>query len=298
MKSLEILEFERPSACDRIALCRSFNSNFGGVAALLAATVDVPYRFFLSDRRGCGLWPDLTTEQLQQAQVVCLQGDSDQAIGNGERDRGGGYTGPRDRRCAQISDDDIYAHTALAHRAWLQSWPQIIRWHWGDRRLLLGHGSPRQVNECAWESDTTDQGITDCLQETEVDGTLVTHMGRPWLRWGDPVCWCNVGVFGHPAHEGGDWTQLTFPGQAAQPVPQMRPLTHDSQPVVATMTAAGLPAEFQASPLTNVWTTCAENLPDAERSVQSRFLSLSTWIAGTVVTSAILLLVFLFLFSL
>jgi len=268
-----ILELEISQTCDRIGLCGGPYSNFGAVAAFLDATAEVDYRFCLGDIGGFGPLPDRTLDQLRQANVICLQGNYDQAIGDGERDCGCGYTDPRDREFAQISYDYTYVHTAEHHRQWLRTLPQLIRLRWRDRRLLLCHGSPEVVNEFVWESDTADSWIEKWLERAEVDGIFATHTGIPWLRTVRNGFWCNVGVLGRPAHEGQPYVyfaQVDFPAGAAAPVPQIRPLSYDPAPVVAAMAAAGLPVEFQESLLTGVWTTCAEILPEAERQVRSR----------------------------
>ncbi|MEM6836113.1 MAG: metallophosphoesterase [Cyanobacteria bacterium P01_C01_bin.120] len=273
MKYPKSLEIEIPAACDRIALCGGPYSNFGAVAAFLETTATIDYRFCLGDVGGFGPFPNRTLEQLRQEQIICLQGNYDQAIGDGERDCGCGYTDPRDQEFAQISYDYTFAKTAPHHRQWLQTLPQLIWLRWRDRRFLLCHGSPDVVNEFVWESDTADQWIVDCLANAAVDGIFATHTGIPWLRTVANGFWCNVGVLGRPAHEGRRhvyFAQLEFPAWAAAPVPQIVPLPYDPLPVVAAMAAEGLPGEFQQALLTGVWTTCAAILPAAESQVRSR----------------------------
>ncbi|MEM9817045.1 MAG: metallophosphoesterase [Cyanobacteria bacterium P01_D01_bin.6] len=273
MTYLKTLELEIPPTCDRLALCGGPYSNFGAVAAFLDRTAALAHRFCLGDIGGFGPLPNRTLDQLRQAQVICLQGNYDQAIGDGERDCGCGYTDPRDQRFAQISYDYTYAHTAPAHRQWLQTLPQLIWLRWRDRRFLLCHGSPDVVNEFVWESATADQWIADCLERFAVDGIFATHTGIPWSRTVARGFWCNVGVLGRPAHEGHPhvyFAELVWAAGSGAPIPQIQPLTYDPYPVVAAMASEGLPVEFQQSLLTGVWTTCAEILPSAERRVRSR----------------------------
>ena len=273
MKDLRTIELAIPDECDRIALCGGPYSNFGAVAAFLDRTAQFDYRFCLGDIGGFGPWPNRTLELLRQAEVICIQGNYDQAIGAGERDCGCGYTDARDREFAQISYDYTYAHTAPIHRQWLQTLPQLIRLRWRDRCFLLCHGSPNVVNEFVWESDTADGWLADCLARFAVDGIFATHTGIPWVRHVNQGFWCNVGVLGRPAHEGQPhvyFAELRFPAAATTPIPEIVPLTYDPQPVVAAMASEGLPMEFQKSLLTGIWTTCAEVLPTAERPVRSR----------------------------
>ncbi|WP_207223346.1 metallophosphoesterase family protein [Leptolyngbya iicbica] len=273
MKDLRTIELDIPAVCDRIALCGGPYSNFGAVAAFLDRTAGVDYRFCLGDMGGFGPFPNRTLELLRQAAVICVQGNYDQAIGDGDRDCGCGYTDPRDREFAQISYDYTYAHTAPTHRQWLQTLPQLIRLRWRDRAFLLCHGSPDVVNEFVWESDTADSWIASWLDRFAVDGIFATHTGIPWVRQVAQGFWCNVGVLGRPAHEGQPhvyFAELRWPRAAAIARPEIVPLSYDPQPVVAAMAREGLPTEFQQSLLTGIWTTCAEILPEAERRVRSR----------------------------
>ena len=267
-----------PDDCRHIALCGGPYSNFGAVEAFLEVTADLPYRFCLGDIGGFGPWPDRTIELLREAGVWCLQGNYDHAVGYGERDCGCGYSDPRDQQFAQLSYDYTYAHTSPPHREWLKALPPLIRLEWRDRAILLCHGSPTQVNEFMWETTTDDAKIGALLQEFEVDGICATHTGLPWQRQvarpdGSPGFWLNVGVLGRPAHEGLPhvyYSLLEFPPASPQPQPRLRPLHYDVEAVVSAMATAGLPIEFQDSLRQGIWTTCAEVLPEAEKTVQRR----------------------------
>lgn len=269
----EPLDIEIPAGEGRIALCGGPYSNFGAVETFLAETAAVRDRFCLGDLGGFGPLPNRTLDLLREAEVICLQGNYDHAIGHGERDCGCGYTDPRDQRFAQISYDYTYAHTAANHREWMKTLPSLIRLRWRDSAILLCHGSPGQVNEFVWESTTDDDWIAACLERYEVDGICATHTGIPWVRQVPGGFWCNVGVLGRPAHEGLPhvyFAELEFSATSAVPVPRIVPLVYHPEPVAAAMAEAGLPQEFQDSLLSGLWTTCAEVLPEAERMVKPR----------------------------
>lgn len=267
-----------PEPCDRIALCGGPYSNFEAVRAFLSETQTVSPRFCLGDIGGFGPQPDRTIEQLRAAGVICLQGNYDYAIGHGEQDCGCGYIDPRDRHFAQLSYDYTVTHTDPSHREWLRDLPPLIRLEWRDRSILLCHGSPNQVNEFVWESETDDAQILDYLDRWNVDGICATHTGIPWLRWvgnasGCRGFWLNVGVLGRPAHEGKPhvyYSVLEFPAHCPFPEPQLIPLEYDVDSVVSAMRQEGIPIEFQESLTSGIWTTCAAVLPDSERAVRPR----------------------------
>ncbi|MEM9907451.1 MAG: metallophosphoesterase [Cyanobacteria bacterium P01_D01_bin.44] len=269
--TLPIQSIELPAQCDRIALCGGPYSNFAAVEAFLDATRTIPERFCLGDIGGFGPWPDRTLDLLREAQVTCLQGNYDHAVGHGERDCGCGYSDPRDQEFAQISYDYTFAHTATHHRDWLRTLPPLIELHWGTQRILLCHGSPGGVNEFVWESKTTDDDVQQMLQTYGVGGICGTHSGLPWLRQTDGGFWFNVGVLGRPAHEGKPHVYYGLLEKVEGVVqPRLMPLTYDVATVVNAMREAGLPQEFCESLEQGIWTTCAEILPPAEKLVRSR----------------------------
>jgi predicted phosphodiesterase len=273
-----IATLQIPDDCTQIALCGGPYSNFGAVEAFLEVTDDLDYRICLGDMGGFGPLPDRTLELLRAAEVICLQGNYDYAVGYGEHDCGCGYSDPNDQHFAQVSYDYTYARTSPHHREWMQTLPSQIHLKWRDRTLLLCHGSPHQVNEFVWDSETDDAKIQRYLNEFQVDGICATHTGLPWIRRvktqsGYSGFWLNVGVLGRPAHEGKlhvYYSLLDFPSALAVPIPRVVPLRYDIDPVIQAMQVEGLPIEFQNALKQGIWTTCAAVLPDAERAIKQR----------------------------
>src|SRR5581483_2346778 len=128
---------------------------FGGVysnaPALAAALADARRRgaealFCLGDLGGFGPHPDRVFPLLDAAGVKCVQGNYDRAIAAGAADCGCGYTDPRDNHFAALSYRYTLRRTATEHRRWLAALPPVRHLIVGDVRLLLCHGSPRQLN--------------------------------------------------------------------------------------------------------------------------------------------------------
>lgn len=267
-----------PDSCEHIALCGGPYSNFAAVDAFLSATDDMPYRFCLGDLGGFGPQPNRTLDLLRKTDVLCIQGNYDHAVGFGLRDCGCGYSDLRDRQFAQLSYDYTYTHTSEEHRQWLRELPELIIVEWRDHTILLCHGSPDVVNEFVWDTKTDDAQIQDFLARHQVDGICATHTGLPWIRMvkqpsGKGGFWFNVGVLGRPAHEGKPhvyYGRLYFPDTATVPIPELVPLPYNVNAVITAMQLEGLPQEFIESLERGVWTTCAEILPAAEKSVQIR----------------------------
>jgi hypothetical protein len=265
-----------PDSCETIALCGGPYSNFAAVAAFLAASATLTHRFCLGDIGGFGPNPDCTLDLVRDANVICLQGNYDRAVGFDERDCGCGYVDARDREHAQISFDYTAARTSARHKEWLRGLPALIELRWRTAKVLLCHGSPDQVGEFVWESETDDAAIDAWLLRNGVDGICATHSGIPWTRRTAHGFWCNVGVLGRPAHDGTPrvgYARLRFPLAAHVPIPELVPLDYDPVPVAAAMRAEGLPEAFAQSLEQGVWTTCAAILPPAERRVAPRYTS-------------------------
>lgn len=263
-----------PEECEAIALAGGPYSNFAAVAAFLDATAGYRHRFCLGDIGGFGPLPDRTLDLVRAAQLHCVQGNYDHSIGHGESDCGCGYVDPLDRHYAQLSYDYTYANTSASHKAWLRELPEQIELQWRGQRLLLCHGSPDQVNEFVWESETSDAAITRWLRRNDATGICVTHSGLPWVRETDAGFWFNAGVLGRPAHEDSSrvfYGIIDFPVGADRPRPKLIPLAYDPAPVAAAMRAEKLPEVFVESLLGGHWTTCCNILPIAEREPRSRF---------------------------
>jgi predicted phosphodiesterase len=263
-----------PADCTSIALAGGPYSNFGSVAEFLRRTRSVAHRYCLGDIGGFGPLPNRTLDLVRESDIVCIQGNYDFAIGHGENDCGCGYIDPLDRYYAQVSYDYTERNTSDDHKAFLRNLPQQIVLQWRGTRVLLCHGSPDQVNEFVWESETDDATLERWLDALGVCGICATHSGLPWIRQlDDGRFWLNVGVLGRPAHEDSArvfYGMLDFAHGTALPAPRLVPLDYDPAPVAAAMRSEGLPDVFVESLLTGRWTTCCNILPDAEREPNDR----------------------------
>ena len=249
---------------------------FGGVysnyLALQAAIDDARRRgaevlFCLGDLGAFGPHPDRVFPLLAENEVVCLQGNYDHSIGNALDDCQCGYTDPRDNHFAQLSYDYTFAHTAAENRRFLRGLPAEIRFHWGQHRVLLCHGSPRRVNEFLWESTTSTHFLDALADQYQADLLLATHTGIKWqraLRQGR--LFVNVGALGRPENDGRRCVWYALLAQRdGQLQAEFPPIEYDHRRLAAEMRAEGLPGEFIETITTGWWTTCLEVLPARER---------------------------------
>jgi predicted phosphodiesterase len=248
---------------------------FGGIysnsIALEAALRDVRRRgvdgcFCLGDLGAFGPHPDRVFPLLREHDVLCIQGNYDNSIGNELADCQCGYTDPRDNHFARISYDYTLANTSLANRAWMKGLPALRRLQLGRYRVLVCHGSPRRLNEFLWESTTSTHFLTHLADAYEADVILATHTGIKWHRRlpGDQH-FVNVGVLGRPENDGRTNVWYAIIEACPSLSVEFVSLAYDHQRLAQEMRAQKLPEEFVETVLTGWWSTCLEVLPVKER---------------------------------
>jgi predicted phosphodiesterase len=240
--------------------------------ALEAALADARGRgaeavYCLGDLGGFGPHPDRVFPLLRDAGVMCVQGNYDLAIAHGAPDCGCGYTDPRDNHFARISYEYTLRRTSTPHRRWLAALPSAVRFALGEARVLLCHGSPRQINEFLWETTTPDGLLEKFCRDTDSDVVCFTHTGIKWHRAlpsGRHAV--NVGALGRPENDGTPrvWYALLTAGPDL--TVEFVPVHYDHERMAEEMTGERLPTEFVETIRSGWWTCCLESMPVKERS--------------------------------
>jgi diadenosine tetraphosphatase ApaH/serine/threonine PP2A family protein phosphatase len=252
-----------------VALLGGVYANHLALEAVLAdARVRGVERVYcLGDLGGFGPHPDRVFPLLRDAGVACVQGNYDVSVGRGLADCGCGYTDPRDNHFARVSYQYTVRNTSAANRRWLAALPAALRLTLGDHRVLLAHGSPRQVNEFLWES-TTPTGLLERLcdvHETDVLG--VTHTGLKWQRaLPSGRLAVNVGAIGRPENDGTPAVWYTILTADPEVAVEFVRVEYDAETLAREMEAEGLPPEFAETIRTGWWTCCLEAMPVKERA--------------------------------
>ena len=254
----------------RIACLGGIYSNH---LALEAALQDISQRgvdaiYCLGDLGAFGPHPDRVFPLLDKYQVQCVQGNYDHSIGHALDDCQCGYTDPTDNYYAQISYDYTLANTSSHNRARLRNMPTQRHVSLGPFRLLLCHGSPRQMNEFLWESTTSSHFLEHLLDQQQVNLIATTHTGIKWQRQlADQRWFVNIGVLGRPENDGTTavWYTLLEAHSPSKLEINFIPVEYDHHELARQMQAEGLPNEFIETIVTGWWSTCLEVLPAKER---------------------------------
>jgi diadenosine tetraphosphatase ApaH/serine/threonine PP2A family protein phosphatase len=242
-----------------VALKRAFEQARGlGVGDTIA----------LGDFGAFGPHPDRTVEILRRAGIPAIQGNYEESLSSGAADCHCGYTDPRDNRFAQLSYDYTRDRTADEHKKWMGTLPTQARLRLGSTRVLLCHGSPRQINEFLWRSTTSTAFIEKLLRDYDTDMIVCTHTGIHWSRMIGPARGIvNVGALGRPANDGATHVWFaTLEATHAGVSTRFVPVDYDHERLATEMQEEKLPKEFVETIRTGYWTTCLEILPAKERA--------------------------------
>lgn len=255
----------------KVAFFGGIYSNYLALEAAirLAKARGVDQMWALGDFGAFGPHPNRSVEILREHDVRAIQGNYEESLSTGAEDCHCGYTDPRDNHYAQISYDYTFQNTDEAYKRWMGTLPLGARLSMGGQDLLLCHGSPRQINEFLWASNTPRPFIDRMLREYETDLVVCTHTGIHWQRRdaeGRGVV--NVGALGRPANDGR--TNVWFAVLEARPEGgvdvEFVPVEYEHARLGKEMLAEGLPEEFVETLETGWWTTCLEILPAKERA--------------------------------
>ncbi len=253
----------------RIALFGGVYNNYLALQAAIgmADAVGVDAKYCLGDIGAFGPYPNRSFPLLTDNDVICVQGNYDDSVGNDLSDCQCGYTDARDNHFAKISYDYTLANTNDANKAFLRSLPPEIELEIEGQRLLLCHGSPRRTNEFLWESTTPLHFVDMFLRERNLDLIAATHTGIKWQAKTAIGQFVNVGVLGRPENDGNTHVWFTLLDISSKGIQhRFCPVHYDYQRLGQEMEQEGLPEEFIKTLYSGWWTTCLEVLPQKERA--------------------------------
>ena len=133
----------------RIALLADIHANLVALDAVLEDIAEGGLRetYCLGDLVGYGPDPSGVIDRVRALELVTVQGNYDEGIGNRRGQCGCYYADERARRDGAASYAFTDHEVDDEHAAWLAALPPALRFEERGVRVLLAHGSPRKVNE-------------------------------------------------------------------------------------------------------------------------------------------------------
>ena len=224
---------------------------------------------FLGDSTGfCG-HSDETIELIRRHFPFLVAGNYEQKAVAREEDCGCNYTDPADNCYGGLAHQWAMRSLSDANRAWLGTWPDLLRLETAAGPILLCHGSPAQTNEFLYGSQLDEARLEGWLDQFDAAGFVCTHSGFPWVRplRGERFA-ANGGVVGKPDHDGDPAVHYAVvelrPG-AAQEV-QIARVEYDHAAWADQLDTEGVDEVFTASLRDGVWRCGLLSLPATERT--------------------------------
>ena len=253
----------------KVALFGGVYSNYIALREVIddAKEKNVDAIFCLGDLGAFGPNPDKVFPPLIENNIRVVQGNYDNSIGNNLDDCQCGYTDPRDNYFAKLSYDYTFKNTSESYKKWMKELPAEIKFELGKYKVLLCHGSPRQMNEFLWETTTPTHFLEKLCGENNADIICVTHTGIHWNRkLSEGKYFINVGVIGRPENDGNKFVGYTLLEIIDDKIiPNYITVEYDYNKLTGEMRREKLPEQFIETILTGWWTTCLEVLPVKER---------------------------------
>ena len=224
---------------------------------------------FLGDATGfCG-HSDETVETVRRHFPLRVAGNYEQKAAAREEDCGCNYADPADNCYGSLAHQWAMRSLSDASRAWLGTWPDLLRLETVAGPILLCHGSPAQTNEFLYGSQLDEARLESWLDRFGAVGFVCTHSGFPWartLRGGRFAA--NCGVCGKPDHDGDPAVHYATvqlrPGIA--PEASIARVEYDHTAWADQLDAEGVDEIFTSSLRDGIWRCGLLSLPPAERA--------------------------------
>lgn len=153
---------------------------------------------------------------------------------------------------------------------WLHTLPQFIRLTYGEKQLLVVHGSWFHTAEFVFAS--TPWAVKQKnFEAAGVDVIVGGHCGLPFADVRHGKHWLNAGVIGMPANDGTDrvWFLTVQHNNAGEIDYRFHSLQYNHTQASDAMQEAGLPASYASTLATGIWDNC-EILPEKEAAQQGK----------------------------
>ena len=228
--------------------------------------------------------PEECLDLLEDWGCPTIAGNVETNLVNGTDDCGCGFG--ENSRC------DIFAKLWYAYAAkhvsernlkFMATLPDLLRFTYAGRKVVVLHGSTRDQSEFVWRSTAAEQKKQFCV-DAGAEVVIGGHSGLPFAHeLGDAAAnptttfplWLNAGVIGMPANDGTPRTWYLTLDDTDGLDYQFHPLTYDHRAAKAKMIDdRRLPVSYAATLTTGIWDN-TEIMPEAEEKAEGIALEAS-----------------------
>jgi len=183
----------------RIAIISDIHGNLPALEAVLAdvAEQEPDALYCLGDLVGYGASPNEVTERIRAEGIPTIMGNYDDGVGFDRDECGCAYRDPMDQELGDRSLAWTKAHTTPKNKGFLRTLLKELRFEADGKRVLLVHGSPRQINEYLFE-DRPLSSFQRLAASSNADIIAFGHTHKPYQKLVDGVLFVNAGSVGKP----------------------------------------------------------------------------------------------------
>lgn len=225
-----------------------FSDIHGNAVALEAVFKDIDARnidlvFCGGDLVGYGAYPNEVINLIRKYRIPTIMGNYDDGVGFNKNDCGCAYVDSQMKELDHISLEWTKKQVSFENRAFLRSLLERVQFTACGKKILIIHGSPRQINEYLY-TDLPEESVLKFFDNENVDIIICGHTHLPYTRVMDAKCLINVGSVGKP--KDGDnraaYTVIKLTESSLET--EVIRVNYDVEQIAQAIEASGLPKEF------------------------------------------------------
>lgn len=198
--------------------------------------------------------------------VNVIQGNCEESVAQDLEDCGCGFS--EDTSCDLLAKQWYeYCKKAVSgeNKKWFSSIPQTLEVHHNGLKMLVCHGSPKNINRFVFAS-TPESQWAELFAETDADIIIAGHCGAPFTKLSSNKVWHNSGAVGMPANDGTPrvWYSLMKISEDSVQF-EHHSLDYDYEKTMQSMQQNNLPKEYTNALKTGLWPSL-DVLPEYEKN--------------------------------
>ncbi|MDW7673820.1 MAG: metallophosphoesterase family protein [Bacillota bacterium] len=167
----------------RLALISDIHSNLEALKAVIADidTRKVNHIICAGDLVGYAPFPNEVIDLIQKREIPTVLGNYDDSIGFNRMVCGCDYKNEAAQRLGEQSIAWTKTNTREESKELLRNLPKELRIEFGGHRILIVHGSPRQLNEYLYQH-LEEKYLLEVMEENNTDILICGHTHLPFHR--------------------------------------------------------------------------------------------------------------------